>query len=165
VKRVVVTSSCAAVMNISTTPQLLSELDWNDQAVQEVEEKGREASSGAKYRTSKTLAERGACPAHSSCLPFAYHMWGTAAWDFAKKYKDEIGWDVAVMNPPLVVGVRVSTKYTSESTDALVLSTFALKFHFPPPAQPHLSLSRLLDPGSPSSTPSPPPTLSTLPRA
>lgn len=59
VKRVVVTSSCAAVLNISTTPQLLSELDWNDQAVQEVEEKGREASAGAKYRTSKTLAERG----------------------------------------------------------------------------------------------------------
>jgi hypothetical protein len=56
---VVVTSSCAAVLNISTTPQLLSELDWNDQAVQEVEEKGREASAGAKHRTSKTLAERG----------------------------------------------------------------------------------------------------------
>ncbi|KAF7332838.1 D-lactaldehyde dehydrogenase [Mycena venus] len=85
VKRIVVTSSCAAVMNISTTPQVLSEADWNDQAVREVEEKGRSASNGAKYRTSKTLAER-------------------AAWDFAKKYKDEIGWDVSVMNPPLVVG-------------------------------------------------------------
>ncbi|KAJ7829525.1 NAD-P-binding protein [Mycena olivaceomarginata] len=69
VKRVVVTSSCAAVLNISTTPQLLSELDWNDQAVQEER----------KYRTSKTLAER-------------------AAWDFAKKHKGEIGQDVSVMN-------------------------------------------------------------------
>ncbi|KAF7337332.1 D-lactaldehyde dehydrogenase [Mycena sanguinolenta] len=85
VKRVVVTSSCAAILNVSPTPQVLSELDWNDQAVKEVEEKGRAASNPAKYRTSKTLAER-------------------AAWDFAKKYKDEIGWDVTVLNPPLVLG-------------------------------------------------------------
>ncbi|KAJ7351307.1 D-lactaldehyde dehydrogenase [Mycena albidolilacea] len=97
VKRVVVTSSCAAVLNISTTPQLLSELDWNDQAVQEVEEKGREASAGAKYRTSKTLAER-------------------AAWDFVKKHKGEIGWDVSVMNPPLVVGPVI---HAVSSPDAL----------------------------------------------
>ncbi|KAJ6452663.1 hypothetical protein C8R45DRAFT_1083348 [Mycena sanguinolenta] len=85
VKRVVVTSSCASVLNVSPTPQVLSELDWNDQAVQEVQEKGRSATNAAKYRTSKTLAER-------------------AAWDFAKKYKDEIGWDVTVLNPPLVLG-------------------------------------------------------------
>ncbi|KAJ7635936.1 NAD-P-binding protein [Mycena rosella] len=85
VKRVVVTSSCAAVMNISTEPQVLSELDWNDQAVKEVEERGRAASAGAKYRTSKTLAER-------------------AAWDFVKTHKAEIGWDLSVLNPPLVLG-------------------------------------------------------------
>ncbi|KAJ6531438.1 hypothetical protein DFH09DRAFT_1183626 [Mycena vulgaris] len=85
VKRVVVTSSCAAVMNISSEPQVLSELDWNDQAVKEVAEQGRAASAGSKYRTSKTLAER-------------------AAWDFVETHKSEIGWDVSVMNPPLVVG-------------------------------------------------------------
>ncbi|KAJ6612419.1 hypothetical protein B0H10DRAFT_1807598, partial [Mycena sp. CBHHK59/15] len=36
----------------------------NDQAMQEVEEKGRAASGGAKYRTSKTLAERGTSAVH-----------------------------------------------------------------------------------------------------
>ncbi|KAJ7033273.1 D-lactaldehyde dehydrogenase [Mycena alexandri] len=97
VKRVVVTSSCAAVLNVSTTPQLLSELDWNNQAVQEVEEKGRAASAASKYRTSKVLAER-------------------AAWDFVKKHKDEIGWDVSVMNPPLVVGPTI---HDVSSIDAL----------------------------------------------
>ncbi|KAJ7666346.1 D-lactaldehyde dehydrogenase [Mycena rosella] len=85
VKRIVVTSSCAAVMNISTEPQVLSELDWNDQAVKEVEERGRAASAGAKYRTSKTLAER-------------------AAWDFVETHKAEIGWDLSVLNLPLVLG-------------------------------------------------------------
>ncbi|KAJ7662730.1 D-lactaldehyde dehydrogenase [Mycena polygramma] len=85
VKRVVVTSSTAAVMNTSNTPQVLSELDWNDQAVQEVEKKGREASNPYKYQASKTLAER-------------------AAWEFAKKHAGEITWDLSVMNPPLVLG-------------------------------------------------------------
>ncbi|KAJ7679549.1 D-lactaldehyde dehydrogenase [Mycena polygramma] len=87
VKRVVVTSSCAAVMNISKEekPQVLSELDWNDQAVEEVEKEGREATAAAKYRASKTLAER-------------------AAWNFVKKYQGEIAWDLSVMNPPLVLG-------------------------------------------------------------
>ncbi|KAJ7846608.1 D-lactaldehyde dehydrogenase [Mycena olivaceomarginata] len=110
VKRVVVTSSCAAVLNISTTPQLLSELDWNDQAVQEVEEKGREASAGAKYRISKTLAER-------------------AAWDFAKKHKGEIGWDVSVMNPRSWLGcvpnylppcIAYSSRLTSHSNQPVI---------------------------------------------
>ncbi|KAJ6571117.1 NAD(P)-binding protein [Mycena capillaripes] len=123
VKRVVVTSSCAAVMNVSTTPQVLSELDWNDQAVKEVEEKGREASAGSKYRTSKTLAER-------------------AAWDFVKTHKSEIGWDLSVMNPPLVVGTDGPCHYflanqpvlhAVSSPDALNTSTKMMydAFHKP----------------------------------
>ncbi|KAJ7076683.1 D-lactaldehyde dehydrogenase [Mycena belliarum] len=104
VKRVVVTSSCAAVLNISPEPQFLSELDWNDQAVKEVEEQGRGASAASKYRASKTLAER-------------------AAWDFVKKYKDEIAWDLSVMNPPLVVGPVI---HAVTSPDALNTSTRAM---------------------------------------
>ncbi|KAJ7479840.1 D-lactaldehyde dehydrogenase [Mycena latifolia] len=96
VKRIVVTSSCAAVLTISSEPQYLSELNWNDQAVKEVEEQGRAASAGSKYRTSKTLAER-------------------AAWDFAKKYKGEIGWDVVVMNPPLVLGPAIHAVASPEA--------------------------------------------------
>ncbi|KAJ7731586.1 hypothetical protein DFH07DRAFT_755616 [Mycena maculata] len=99
VKRVVVTSSCAAVMNISDKQQVLNELNWNDQAVNEVENKGREASPQAKYRASKTQAER-------------------AAWDFVQKHQNEpgFGWDLSVMNPPLVVGPVI---HDISSPDAL----------------------------------------------
>jgi hypothetical protein len=58
---VVVTSSCAAVLQVEPEPKTFSELDWNKQAPKEVEEMGREASPITKYRASKTLAERGAC--------------------------------------------------------------------------------------------------------
>ncbi|KAF8155219.1 NAD-P-binding protein [Mycena galopus ATCC 62051] len=85
VKRVVVISSSAAIMNFSTMPQVLTELDWNDDAIKELEEKGRAATSRAKYCASKLLAER-------------------AAWDFVKKHKSEIGWDVSTLAPPWVLG-------------------------------------------------------------
>ncbi|KAJ7186271.1 hypothetical protein GGX14DRAFT_409254 [Mycena pura] len=70
VKRVVVTSSCAAVMTVSDQPQFLSE----------VEEKGRAASAEAKYNTSKILAER-------------------AAWDFVAKHGDADATDTGVDTP------------------------------------------------------------------
>jgi hypothetical protein len=38
---------------------VFSEKDWNEQAWQEVEEKGRAADVMQKYRASKTLAEKG----------------------------------------------------------------------------------------------------------
>lgn len=53
------TSSCAAVLQVTTTPKVYSEKDWNEQAPAEVEEKGRAADPMQKYRASKTLAERG----------------------------------------------------------------------------------------------------------
>ncbi|KAJ7675152.1 D-lactaldehyde dehydrogenase [Mycena rosella] len=85
VKRVVVTSSTAAVLNVSKEPQVLSDVNWNDQAVEQVNEQGRAASGAAKYQASKTLAER-------------------AAWGFVQKHKVEIAWDLSVLNPPLVLG-------------------------------------------------------------
>lgn len=39
--------------------KVLSEVDWNDQSVQEVEQYGKAATPGAKYRASKVLAEQG----------------------------------------------------------------------------------------------------------
>ncbi|KAJ7189651.1 hypothetical protein GGX14DRAFT_484545 [Mycena pura] len=101
VKRVVVTSSTAAVLTVSDQPQLLSEVNWNDQAPREVEEKGRAASGAAKYRASKVLAER-------------------AAWDFVAKHSAEIGWDLVVLNPPLVLGPMI---HAVASVDALSTST------------------------------------------
>lgn len=59
VKRIVVTSSCAAVQEIDPKPRVFSELDWNNQSVRAVEENGRDALPGVKYRASKTLAEKG----------------------------------------------------------------------------------------------------------
>jgi len=85
VKRVVVTSSCAAVLEIPSTPRTFSETDWNNQAIKEVEEKGRDALVMNKYRASKTLAEK-------------------SAWDFVEKNKGSIGFDLVVLNPPYVFG-------------------------------------------------------------
>lgn len=85
VKRVVVTSSCAAVVTPSPDAHVFSEKDWNEASIAEVNEKGKAAAAVAKYRASKTLAER-------------------AAWEFVEKHKGEIGWDLVVLNPPFVFG-------------------------------------------------------------
>ncbi|KAL5483361.1 hypothetical protein ACEPAI_8592 [Sanghuangporus weigelae] len=76
-KRVIVTSSCAAVVN---TPYsgIFDERSWNEGAIIEVQEKGKEASQLAKYRASKTLAER-------------------AAWDFVTRNRPSINWDLAAI--------------------------------------------------------------------
>lgn len=58
-KRIGITSSCAAIIE-ETRPGLQDESSWNESNVAEVREKWREARPIAKYRTSKTLAEKGA---------------------------------------------------------------------------------------------------------
>ncbi|KAK0199488.1 D-lactaldehyde dehydrogenase [Desarmillaria ectypa] len=85
VQRVVVTSSCTAVFHFPSEPKVFSEADWNEQAVNEVEEKRSNASFAAKYCASKTLAEK-------------------AAWDFFDKNKATLSWDLSVINPPNVHG-------------------------------------------------------------
>ncbi|KAG7439978.1 NAD(P)-binding protein [Guyanagaster necrorhizus] len=97
VQRIVVTSSCAAILHVSPEPKVFSEVDWNEQSIKEVGEQGKDASGIAKYRASKTLAER-------------------AAWDFYKKHKHEIQWDLAVINPPFVFGPFI---HDSPSIDSL----------------------------------------------
>lgn len=49
-------------MRVSPDPQILSESDWNDQSIQEVEKSGKDAANGMKYQASKTLAEKGEPP-------------------------------------------------------------------------------------------------------
>ncbi|KZP19766.1 D-lactaldehyde dehydrogenase [Athelia psychrophila] len=87
VKRVVITSSCAAIVQDSTTspptPQFFSELNWNEQAEHFVKTQGKAAAPSHKYRASKTLAEK-------------------AAWRFVKE--NSVGWDLVVINPPFVFG-------------------------------------------------------------
>lgn len=59
VRRIVVTSSTAAIVSVLPDPKRVSELDWNDQSIEEVEKLGKQASQLAKYRASKTMAEKG----------------------------------------------------------------------------------------------------------
>ncbi|KAI0349758.1 NAD-P-binding protein [Trametes cingulata] len=92
VKRVIITSSCAAVMTppqAGVAPRVYDENDWNEWSVQHVREKGRDAIPLDKYRASKVLAER-------------------AAWEFYEREKSklggELGWDLVVLAPPYVFG-------------------------------------------------------------
>ncbi|KAG5650224.1 hypothetical protein H0H81_000267 [Sphagnurus paluster] len=84
VKRVVVTSSCASVLEIGVD-KVFSEADWNELAIREVKEQGDKAPGASKYRASKTLGEK-------------------AAWGFYEKNKADLKWDLAVLNPPFVFG-------------------------------------------------------------
>ncbi|KAF9231200.1 hypothetical protein BU15DRAFT_56475, partial [Melanogaster broomeanus] len=90
VKRVVITSSGAAVLREDPNPLTFTELDWNDQCLEILKkfvDEGRknEAPNMVKYRASKTLAER-------------------SAWEFVNSPENQprIKWDLAVLNPPFV---------------------------------------------------------------
>ncbi|EIW85968.1 D-lactaldehyde dehydrogenase [Coniophora puteana RWD-64-598 SS2] len=88
VKRVVVTSSCAALLEERDEPTVFTEKDWNEKAVAEVKEKGREARNVAKYRASKVLAEK-------------------AAWEYYNQNKASVNWEMSVLNPPFVFGPAI----------------------------------------------------------
>ncbi|GAA5992961.1 hypothetical protein JCM5350_003061 [Sporobolomyces pararoseus] len=84
IKRVVITSSFAAIVNPYDPVYIFKEdKDWNEYSPKQVEEKGKDVDPAQAYRASKTLAER-------------------AAWDFIEKEKP--GFDLATINPPLIFG-------------------------------------------------------------
>lgn len=92
VKRVVLTSSCAAIYgdnaDLARTPNgVFTEEVWNTSS----------SVDHQPYSYSKTLAER-------------------EAWEIAKKQER---WDLVVMNPCLVMGPGVSADATSESFDII----------------------------------------------
>jgi len=102
-KRIVVTSSVAAVMSPEPKgprhqggpPYTFTEEDWNDYSPGVCQEKGNDAPPPDMYRASKTLAEQ-------------------AAWKFVKENKTS--WDLATINPPLVLGPVI---HQCDSTDKL----------------------------------------------
>ncbi|KAF7371236.1 hypothetical protein MSAN_00759300 [Mycena sanguinolenta] len=100
VKRVVLTSSTGAILQDEAQPKTFSELDWNEQALQQVAKMGSATPGHTKYRAAKTLAER-------------------TAWEFVEQHKNEIGWDLVVLNPPFVFGPTI---HATPSPDALNLS-------------------------------------------
>ncbi|KZW00143.1 NAD(P)-binding protein [Exidia glandulosa HHB12029] len=84
-KRVVITSSCAAVLDFSTVIANPNDDTWNERVVRECEEKGREADPLSKYSASKVLAEK-------------------AVWKFYETHKTGISWDITTLCPPWVFG-------------------------------------------------------------
>ena len=109
VKRVVITSSVAAVLETQGTPRVFTEADWNEGSVVEVREKGVHASQAGKYRASKTLAEK-------------------AAWDFVEKNKGSIAWDLVVLNPPYVFGPAIHEVSSPEALNTSLWDWFHTVF-------------------------------------
>lgn len=107
VQRVVITSSLAAIIKPADHQQTLTEKDWNEISIKEVESKGRDASALHKYRASKTLAEK-------------------AAWDLVENHKDSIKWDVAAVNPPLVWGPTIHEVVSASSLNTSIADIYAI---------------------------------------
>ncbi|KAH7906352.1 hypothetical protein BJ138DRAFT_1162780 [Hygrophoropsis aurantiaca] len=110
VKRVVITSSCAAVVREDPEPLELNESDWNEQSLEILEEGGPRLTGLVKYRASKTLAEK-------------------AAWKFWEENKDRVGWDLVVINPPYVFGPIIHEVTTPSSLNASMLDWYNYVAH------------------------------------
>ncbi|KAF9059462.1 D-lactaldehyde dehydrogenase [Rhodocollybia butyracea] len=85
IKRVVITSSMASVMDLYPVQSLFTEADWNTHSLVEVEKQGIKANPIHIYLASKTLAER-------------------AAWDYYNSVKATVGWDMVALLPGMVFG-------------------------------------------------------------
>ncbi|KAH7912524.1 hypothetical protein BJ138DRAFT_1112243 [Hygrophoropsis aurantiaca] len=101
VKRIVITSSCAAVLHFDSKPQVFDENDWNEQCL-EVLARGDSDPSVTmlvKYMASKTLAEK-------------------AVWKFWEEHQNEIKWDIVTLNPPYVFGPSMHKMSTPSDLNA-----------------------------------------------
>ncbi|KAH9057429.1 D-lactaldehyde dehydrogenase [Lactarius vividus] len=94
VKRIVLTSSVAAIREEAPTPRDYDETSWNNAAVAKVTSQGSAAGPVTIYLASKTLAER-------------------AAWDFVAAHKAELAWDLVAINPPYIFGPSLSPAQTT----------------------------------------------------
>jgi len=89
VKRVVVTSSAAAIVSSSKDKlYIFTEADWNDDSPAAVEKFGSKSSGSDKYRASKTLAEK-------------------AAWEYVQKNASAVSFDLVTVNPPFIFGPTI----------------------------------------------------------
>ncbi|KAF9077902.1 hypothetical protein BDP27DRAFT_1310382 [Rhodocollybia butyracea] len=85
IKRVIVTSSIASVMDLHPTMRTYTEEDWNTHSTQEIEEKGDATDPTHIYLGSKALAEK-------------------AAWEWYESAKEKVGWDLVAILPGFVFG-------------------------------------------------------------
>lgn len=104
IKRIVFTSSVVAVADLDNPVGDFTEKDWNETALQRVKEKGAAAGVHTIYCASKVYAEKGWSIVPQIHVRRTNHL-SSAAWDFYHKHKSEVGWDFAVICPPLVIGV------------------------------------------------------------
>lgn len=105
VRRVVITSSCSAVLTedfTGTTARTFNEGNWNQFAIDDVAEHGRDAPQVQKYHASKALAER-------------------AAWEFAEEHKGTANFDIVALNPPYVYGPWLHDVAKAEQLNASML--------------------------------------------
>ena len=109
VNRVVVTSSCAAVLSVQQEPRVYSEADWNEASIAVVRAEGAKAPNAFKYLASKTLAEK-------------------AAWEFAERNKGKVGWDLVVLNPPYVFGPAIHEVGSPEALNTSLYDWFHTVF-------------------------------------
>ncbi|KAI0259006.1 D-lactaldehyde dehydrogenase [Gloeopeniophorella convolvens] len=89
VKRVVLTSSVAAILRAPEAPGKWDETSWNEPSVAEYKAKGDKTDGVTAYRVAKTLSEK-------------------AAWDIYEKNKPSIAWDLVVLNPSFVFGPPIN---------------------------------------------------------
>ncbi|TPX68416.1 hypothetical protein SpCBS45565_g03123 [Spizellomyces sp. 'palustris'] len=106
IRRVVITSSFAAIAHPAEAGYKFTEEDWNDWALKEVEAKGKDVDAGVAYRASKSEAER-------------------KAWNFVKEKKPKF--DVATINPVFVFGPIITDV---PSPDAIPTSVGLLYKYF-----------------------------------
>ena len=109
VKRVVVTSSCAAVLSVQQEPRIYTEADWNEGSITQVRAEGAKAPNMFKYLASKTLAEK-------------------AAWEFVEKNKGKLAWDLVVLNPPYVFGPAIHEVSSPEALNTSLWDWFHTVF-------------------------------------
>ena len=109
VKRIVITSSTAAVITPRPGSSTFSEVDWNQASIKEVEELGMDAHPMAIYRASKTLAEK--CMSGHVCS--AVFSYPAAAWKWYDENKGNVTWDISFINPPFVRASITCYKYSA----------------------------------------------------
>jgi len=99
IKRIVLTSSFASIVNPHDFPWTYKEDQWNTESPRVYSEKGKDAPGGDIYRTSKVRAEK-------------------AAWDLLEKHKP--GFDLVTMCPPLVIGPLIHQVPQADSLNTSV---------------------------------------------
>ncbi|CAA7269673.1 unnamed protein product [Cyclocybe aegerita] len=108
VKRIVITSSTAAIMTPNLSDQrVFSEKDWNEDSPKEVEQLGSKASGTTIYRASRSLAER-------------------AAWEFYNQHKSQVSWNLTVINPSFVFGSPIHDVSSPKSLNSSLQTWYDL---------------------------------------